>query len=97
MAKEALSLHLYGMEQDNDDIPAPSTMKQLAKDEQLEENESFCLIEVFMPPFREKQNTRFVKKTLSIPYWLNAQAEAYGVNFSQTLQAALKEQLHIQA
>ena len=97
MAKEALSLHLYGMEQDNDDIPAPSTMKQLAKDEQLEENESFCLIEVFMPPFREKQNTRFVKKTLSSPYWLNAQAEAYGVNFSQTLQAALKEQLHIQA
>lgn len=38
---------------------------------------------------------RFVKKTLSIPVWLNAQAESYGINFSQTLQKALKQELKL--
>lgn len=52
MAKEALALHLYGMEQDEEDIPAPSMKQELTNKEPLEENESFCFIEVFMPPFR---------------------------------------------
>ena len=36
-----------------------------------------------------------VKKTLTIPRWLNSLAESRHVNFSQTLQEALKEQLGI--
>jgi len=48
-----------------------------------------------MPPFREKQHKKFVKKTLSIPSWINAQAEYAGINFSQTLQEALLEKLNI--
>lgn len=95
MAREAVSLHMYGMEQDAEDIPEPSSLKALARDEELEDNEVFFLVEAFMPAFREKQNKRFVKKTLSIPYWLNAEAERQGINFSQTLQQAIKQQLNI--
>lgn len=95
MAKEAVSLHIYGMEQDKEPIPEPSSMKKLAEEEVLEPNESFYLVEAFMPPFREKQNKRFVKKTLSIPYWLNVEAERQGINFSHTLQNAIKQQLNI--
>jgi len=40
-----------------------------------------------------KSQTRFVKKTLSIPYWLNAAAEQQHINFSGVLQEALKERL----
>ena len=40
-----------------------------------------------------KSQTRFVKKTLSIPYWLNAAAEQRHINFSGVLQEALKERL----
>ena len=36
-----------------------------------------------------------VKKTLSIPYWLNVEAERQGINFSHTLQNAIKQQLNI--
>lgn len=43
-----------------------------------------------------KSQTRYVKKTLSIPYWLNAAAEKERVNFSGILQDALKAHLHIQ-
>ena len=95
MAREALALHLYGMEQDNDEIPESSGLKLLAKNEALEANETFFLVEAFMPAFRDKQSKRFVKKTLSIPYWLNVEAERQGINFSQTLQQAIKQQLNI--
>lgn len=73
----------------------PSGLKQLAQSETLKDNETFFLVEAFIPAFREKQNKRFVKKTLSIPYWLNTEAERQGINFSHTLQNAIKQQLNI--
>lgn len=90
-AKEALLLHLYGMEEDEEEIPEPTAFHKI----KLRENQTIMLIEVYMPPFREKQHKKFVKKTLSIPSWINAQAEYAGINFSQTLQEALLEKLHL--
>ena len=92
-AKEALTLHLYGMEQDNIPIPPSSRIKDIA----LDENEQALLLEVFMPAFRAKQANKLVKKTLTIPGWLNILAENKGVNFSQLLQAALKQHLQLDA
>lgn len=88
-AKEALGLHLYGMEQDGDEIPAPTPVSQLRPDE----GGIVAMIEVFMPSVRDKINNRVVKKTLTIPAWLNREAEAAHVNFSQVLQDGLKSYL----
>lgn len=93
MAREVLTLHLYGMEQDGDAIPSPSSVQVLAEEEALQKNEVFMLVETFMPTFREKQSKRFVKKTLTIPSWMNCEAERLGLNFSQTLQNALERQI----
>jgi len=90
-AKEALTLHLYGMEQDNEPIPNASMIKDVA----LDENEQALFIEAFMPAFRAKQANKFIKKTLTIPEWLNILAEKNDINFSQLLQSALKERLHL--
>ncbi len=90
-AKEALCLHLYGMEEDGDDIPEPSNLKDI----QLADNEMPLYVEVYMKPFREKMHKHFVKKTLSIPGWVNAIAEEQGVNFSAVLLKGLKEECHI--
>jgi predicted RNase H-like HicB family nuclease len=92
MAKEVLGLHLWSMEQDGEAIPEPSSIKNI----KLNRNETAMLIEVFMPPVRDRINNRVVKKTLTIPQWLNAEAEKHGVNFSQVLQNGLKEYLHIE-
>ena len=94
-AREALTLHLYGMEQDEEAIPKPSSMMTLAEQEALQKNEVFLLVEAFMPTFREKQSKRFVKKTLSVPYWMNVEAERIGLNFSQTLQNAILQKLEL--
>lgn len=90
-AKEVLMLHLWGMEQDNETIPQPSPLHSI----ELSKDEIPTMIEVFMPAFREKQNSRFVKKTLSIPYWLNLEAEHKGINFSKLLQNAIKQELRL--
>ena len=90
-AKQALSLHMYGMEQDNDEIPEPSSILDIV----TEENQRAVIIEAIMPAFRAKQDNKFVKKTLTIPQWLNIEAERAGVNFSQLLQSSLKERLGI--
>ena len=91
MAKEALGLHLYGMERDEEDIPEPSSLDSI----QLEANENIGLIEVWMLPVRAELDNRAVKKTLTIPHYLNEIAEKRRVNFSQVLQSALKDHLGI--
>lgn len=88
-AKEALGLHLYSMELDGDSIPAPTPVRDLRP----EEGGVVSLIEVFMPTVRDRINQKAVKKTVTIPAWLNREAEAAGANFSLILQNGLKAYL----
>lgn len=88
-AKEALGLHLYGMEEDNELIPNPTNIKDL----HLDNDQIPILIEVIMPIHRKAIENQSVKKTLTIPQWLNKEAIKHDVNFSQILQDALKDYL----
>lgn len=90
-AREALGLHLWGMEQDGENIPKPSTIKDI----QIEDGGVPMLVDVFMPPFRDKLTNRFVKKTLSLPAWLADLADKDGVNCSKVFQAALIDYLGV--
>ncbi len=92
MAKEALELHLYGMEDDGDNIPVP-TAAELIK---IEDEFSFItLIEAYMPLVRNQMLNKAVKKTLTIPKWLNDLAEEHNINFSQLLQDSIKNYLGV--
>ena len=51
------------------------------------------IVEFDMMEYQRKHNSRAVKKTLSIPEWLNDAAIKAGVNFSQVLQEALMEKV----
>lgn len=77
------------MEQDNDEIPEPTPITSL----HLEANQIPVLVDVFMPPIRESINNESVEKTISIPAWLAAKADEYGVNYSKLFQRALVEYL----
>ena len=48
-----------------------------------------------MPPFRSEMNNRSVKKTLTVPKWLDELAIQNNVNFSHVLQDALKDHLGV--
>jgi predicted RNase H-like HicB family nuclease len=91
MAKDAMALHLYGIEQDGDEIPVPTSVTKL----KTESNQAAVLIEVWMLPFRDEMENKAVKKTLTIPKWLDDLALEHKVNFSHVLQDALKEYLGV--
>lgn len=88
-AAEALGLHLFGMEQDQDTLPSPTPVRELHP----EDGAVITMIEVFMPSVRDRINNKVVKKTLTLPSWLNREAEAANVNFSLVLQEGLKRYL----
>lgn len=91
-AKEALELHLFGLEDDKDEIPEPSHIRDIHP----EENESVVMIDVWMVPVRDFMKNKAIKKTLTIPKWLNDVAVQNNVNFSHILQVAIKDYLGIQ-
>ena len=91
MANDVLCLILYEMEQAGEAIPAPSSIRDIA----VSENEFVNFISCDTIAYRKFFDNKAVKKTLSIPSWLNDMAERADINFSATLQAALKQQLNI--
>lgn len=90
-ARDVLELCLYDMEKDGLFIPEASPLNSI----KLGANESIVLIEVWMIPVRDKMENRSVKKTLTIPKWINDIGIENDLNFSQLLQAAIKERLGI--
>lgn len=91
MANDVLCLTLYDMEQDGQVIPTASTVNSIMHDE----NEFVSLVGCDTIAYRRFFDNKAVKKTLSIPSWLNDMAERAGINFSGTLQDALKAKLNI--
>jgi len=62
---------------------------------QLEKNQFISYVNIDLNEYRRKYNNKSIKKTLSIPCWLNTLAEKNNINFSQVLQEALKNKLEI--
>ena len=91
MAKDALGLYIACSEEDNEELKKPSKLNEI----KLDKNQRVVLIEVNMPLFRESVQNASVKKTLTIPKWINDLAERNNINFSQLLQLAIKENLGI--
>lgn len=91
MAADALSLMLYDMEEEGIKIPSATPLKDVA----AEDDAFVTYIPADTFEYRKKFYNQAVKKTLSIPGWLDEIATAAGVNFSQVLQDALKQQLNI--
>lgn len=91
MAEEVLGLWMENLEYDNEEIPNPSKLTDI----ELKKNEKTVLISVWMPTIRKAINNKAVKKTLSIPQWLDIMAREKDLNFSSILQEALKKELNI--
>ena len=89
MAKDAIEMWLWYAENEQLVIPPASDAPP------LKYGETLTLVAADTDEYRRANDTRAVKKTLSIPSWLNAQAEKANAPFSQILQEGLKNYLHI--
>ena len=93
MAVDASSGWLLTSVEENNQLPKASNIKSVIPDEY--ENGFVSLIGVDLAEYSQKHGNKSIKKTLTIPAWLNTIAEVNNVNFSQVLQNALKDQLGI--
>lgn len=88
MAEEAMGLYF----EDEKEYPTPT---ENCNDIELKENQFISLVGVDMVEYYKRNSNKSVKKTLTIPEWLNVLAENENINFSQLLQEALKDKLII--
>lgn len=91
MAVEAVGLYLESDITGVFKYPQPQDISNIKS----AENETIVLVEFDEVEYIKRHNNKSVKKTLSIPQWLNTLAEENNINFSQVLQSALKEKLNI--
>ena len=92
MATDLLCTWVLECKKDKELLPEPSGIHAVKIDDV---NGFVNLIVADIEAYTAKNN-KSIKKTLTIPAWLNDIAEKEGVNFSQVLQSALKEKLHVE-
>ena len=103
MAVDCLAGYLYDCQKKGEEVPAPSKLSEINLNEIAKELdpdapacESFLnMVSVDVKAYAKEHFEKSVKKTLTIPAWLNAIALEHNVNFSQILQDALKRELHL--
>ena len=91
LAEDALSMMLADREDKGDAMPTASDLSKI----HCENGEAVALVKADTVAYRRKTSKKAVKKTLTIPAWMNALAGTHGVNYSQLLQEAILQ--HIEA
>ena len=90
MAKEALALHIYGMEKDGESLP-----ERTDKIPQISPGDMVVPVLILPDVVKDEINNRREKTTVTIPYWLKTAAETEGLNYSRLLESAIKDALGI--
>lgn len=86
------AIGLYAQNEDGEfEFPEASEPNSV----ELEEDEFSVLVEFDVLEYLKNTSEKAVKKTLTIPSWLNSLAEQNNVNFSKVLQTALREHLGV--
>lgn len=90
-AQEMLALCIIDNEEKGKDNPVPSEEREIT----IENDEKIIYVHLWMPYFRRIQKEVYVKKTLTIPSWLDMMAKEKNINFSAVLVKGLKKELGI--
>ena len=91
MALDAIGLCITDLLENKKEAPKPTNPKKL----KYNPEDFVVLVEFDLDVYNRKHNSKAVKKTLTIPAWLNEAAEEKHINFSSVLQQALKQELDI--
>jgi predicted RNase H-like HicB family nuclease len=95
MAVDCLAGYLYTLKNDGEQFPAASAMKDVSLEKVAKEldadttNAFVSMVSVDVAEYAKTHFEKSVRKTLTIPAWLNIAAQQKNINFSQALQEAL--------
>lgn len=91
MARDAIGIVGMDMEDGKKPLPSPSHIEEI----QHAENQLVSMVDIDFVAYRRANERRTVRKNVTLPSWLNMEAQRAGVNFSQILQEGLKAKLGI--
>lgn len=89
MAEDALGIYLFTLKEDKEDAPAPSN----PVDVKVTGRDFVSLIEYDEVAYLKRTDSHSVKKTLTIPAWMDVLAKEHNLNFSNVLQNAIRKEL----
>ena len=89
---DILALTIIDYQSENKELPMPTSVSKI----ELQKNEKLVYINVWLPYFRSKVKETYVKKTLTIPTWIDILAKRNNVNFSSVLVKGLKKELKLE-
>jgi predicted RNase H-like HicB family nuclease len=89
MAKDALGGHLLTIEDTKEPIPEPTPFNRV----KTQAGQAVFLVDAYLSILRDEERNKSVKKTVTLPNWLNITAMNANINFSSVLQEALKQRL----
>ena len=98
MARDAIELKCVSLEDANATIPQPSSVQQLDINRGTFANDGqtvISLVDIDSAEYRRKIDTKTVRRNVTLPSWLNYEAEHAGINVSRLLQEALKTALGV--
>ncbi len=101
MARDAIGLKGIDLEDDGREIPEPSSYEDALK-KVKEDTEIFdystgiqTLVDIDFKAYRIRNNQKMVRRNVTIPSWMNQEAENAKINVSKVLQDALLMRLSV--
>lgn len=96
MARDAIEIKYVCLEDEKKEIPKPSDMLDANKGTFSGDGITVVsFVDVNPEEYRKKIDTRVVRKNVSLPSWLNYEADKAGINVSRVLQDALMNVLGV--
>lgn len=91
-AQHVIALELIDRIDQKGGTPSPTGQEDIV----LEDGEKLVYVQVWLPYYRQSLKEVYVKKTLTIPQWLDLMAKEKEINFSAVLVRGLKKELGIE-
>ncbi len=98
MARDAIGLKIISLEYDKTEIPNPTNLFDINIENSTfaEEGKSYVsMVDVDITEYRKKVDNKSVRRNVTLPNWLNVEAEKAHINVSKVVQEALMEKLDV--
>ena len=98
MARDAIGLAGITLDDIGKEIPKPSDRRDihLEETEFVKEGRQFIsLVDIDFTAYRRKVDTKSVRRNVTLPNWLNREAEKANINVSRVLQEALMKKMNL--
>lgn len=98
MARDAIGLKIILYMEDNLEVPEPSTIEKINMEESTFATEGvnyLSLVDIDVNEYRRKIDNKTIRRNVTLPNWLNYEAEKAQINVSKVLQEALMNTLKV--